>query len=58
MSEPHKIVVKVWYNATWHDVHYNAITGPILSALYHTNPREYYAPWESEWKVLREHIIA
>jgi hypothetical protein len=56
-SEPHTIVVKLWHNARWHDIAFNAVTSPILQRLYHNNPREYYNPTPSEWDQLAPFVI-
>lgn len=57
-TEPHKIIVKVWYNAKLYDVIYNLVTSNILQRLYHQDPRLYYNPTSDEWNQLREYIVS
>lgn len=51
-SEPHKIIVRVWYDAKFHDIEMNAATSPILRELFHRDPREYFNPTPAEWSAL------
>lgn len=57
MSEPHTIVVRVWYNAKWHDVKYVPITAKILRTLYHDTRQKYFNPTDDEWQILRQYKL-
>jgi hypothetical protein len=50
-GDHHKIVVKVWHNATYHDVVLNNETHKVLKNLFKSES-VYYNPTPAEWEIL------